>query len=192
MSRGIIAFSLALAGVAGVAGCASSRPHELSATRFHNQPIVWLVNDRNNVPEPPAMRRFFQALYHFDGHWHGRIDRWMQMRPPHRALSTNALDEVPDSTWFENRIGQRDLSPADVATGPNHTGSPEAHTPWVIKSSKVGGKTVGYIIEDQRGVKYVLKFDEKGIPEVETGADVIVQRLLWAWGDQSLVGFLFC
>ena len=26
-----------------------------------------------------------------------------------RALGVNALDEVPDSTWFTNRLGVRDL-----------------------------------------------------------------------------------
>jgi len=28
-----------------------------------------------------------------------------------RALGVNALDEVPDSTWFTNRIGVRELTP---------------------------------------------------------------------------------
>ncbi len=32
------------------------------------------------------------------------------------------------------------------------------------------------------GSAYLLKFDAKGIPETETAADVIVQRILWACG----------
>jgi hypothetical protein len=94
----------------------------------------------------------------------------------------NSLDEVPDSTWFTNRIGIRELSVEEIQSGPNKTGSPEDHRPWIIKSSKVGGVNVGFIIVDQRGVKYVLKFDEGETPEMETAADVVLQRILWACG----------
>lgn len=179
LSPQITVAALLAAALAGSACGGSQKP--VSAIRYHNQPIVWVVNDRKPIDEPDE-RPFYQALYHFDGHWHKRVDRAMQQRPERRAANVNALGEVPDSTWFENRIGVRDLSPEDIAVGPNVTGSPEPHTPWIVKSSKVGGVAIGFIIEDQRGVKYVLKFDNQGVPEVETGADVIIQRLLWACG----------
>jgi hypothetical protein len=51
-----------------------------------------------------------------------------------------------------------------------------------VKSSKVGGQSVGFIIEDARGDKYLLKFDEIDFPVMETATDVVVQRLLWAVG----------
>ena len=35
-----------------------------------------------------------------------------------RALNVNTVDEVPDSSWFTNRIGRRDMTVADVAQGP--------------------------------------------------------------------------
>ncbi|HEU5055338.1 MAG TPA: hypothetical protein VFU21_02380 [Kofleriaceae bacterium] len=41
---------------------------------------------------------------------------------------------------------------------------------------------VGFIIEDARGFKYILKFDGQEYPEAETAADAVVQRLLWAAG----------
>ena len=31
----------------------------------------------------------------------------------------NTLDEVPDSSWFTNRIGVRDLPLTEIARGPN-------------------------------------------------------------------------
>src|SRR5918994_7088242 len=34
-----------------------------------------------------------------------------------RAVNVNTLDEVPDSSWFTNRIGQRPMSAAEVARG---------------------------------------------------------------------------
>jgi hypothetical protein len=180
----ILRTNLLVAGVLALstlsAGCGASSPAR--HTRFHNQNPIWVVNDRKDVKKEPAERKFYKALYHFDGIWHGRIDRWMEMRRTQRAQSVNSLDEVPDSTWFTNRIGVRDLGVEEIRTGPNMTGSPEDHRPWIIKSSKVGGVNVGFIIVDQRGVKYVLKFDEGNTPEMETGADVVLQRLLWACG----------
>ncbi|HLU64773.1 MAG TPA: hypothetical protein VKZ63_00770 [Kofleriaceae bacterium] len=167
---------------AALAACGGATSAGAGPVRFANQDPVWVVNDRANVPRQPEERKFYKALYHLDGYWYGRFDRWAQMRPRRRAANVNSLGEVPDSTWFTNRIGVRDMTPEEIAVGPNVTGSPEDHRPWVIKSSKVGGVTPGFIVEDQRGIKYVLKFDMKGIPEVETGADVIVQRLLWAVG----------
>ena len=181
-SRAGIACALLLAVALGAALPACGAPATVGELRFHNQPPIWVVNDRRNLTAEPEEEKFYKSLYHFDGVWHKRIDRWMQMRRVRRATSTNSLDEVPDSTWFTNRIGVRELSLEEMRVGPNRTGSPEDHRPWVIKSSKVGGVTVGFIIVDQRGVRYVLKFDEKGIPEVETGADLVLQRLMWACG----------
>jgi hypothetical protein len=176
-----LAALLAATCAAPIAGCAANQPAPAGAIRFHNREPVWLVNDRRNIAKP-AERPFFKALYHFDGYVYGRADRRMELPPIQRAQNINALGEVPDSTWFTNRIGMRDITPEEIAAGPNVTGSPEDHKPWIIRSSKVGGITPGFIVEDQRGVRYVLKFDMKGIPEVETGADVILQRLLWACG----------
>ncbi len=171
----------AMAGaLAACGGAASSSP--AGDLRFHNQAPIWVVNDRRDVPKPPEEAPFYKSLYHFDGVFHKRFDRWMQMRRVHRAVNVNSLDEVADSTWFTNRIGVRDMTLDEIRNGPNRTGSPEDHKPWVIKSSKVGGITVGFIIVDQRGVRYVLKFDEKDVPEVETAADVVQQRLVWACG----------
>lgn len=165
-----------------LAACGGAAGGPAGVVRFHNREPVWVVNDRRDVPVKPAERKFFKALYHFDGVFYQRADRALQLRPPRHAANVNALDEVPDSTWFTNRIGTRDVTPEEIAIGPNTTGSPEQHLPWTIKSTKVGGITVGFIIKDARGQKYVLKFDEKAVPEMETGADVVIQRLLWACG----------
>jgi hypothetical protein len=36
-----------------------------------------------------------------------------------RALNVNTLDEVPDSSWFTNRIGRREMPIAEVVKGPD-------------------------------------------------------------------------
>ena len=40
-------------------------------------------------------------------------------REPIRAVNVNTLDEVPDSSWFTNRIGVRDLPITEITRGPN-------------------------------------------------------------------------
>ncbi len=172
--------AIVLALVASACGGQARSP--AGELRFHNRAPVSVVDDRRDLPEPPREPTFVKEFHHFDGRWYKRVDRWMEMRPPRRAANVNALDEVPDSTWFENRIGARDLSPDEIATGPNLTGSPEGHRPWRIEGSKVGGTAVGFVVRDRRGIRYLLKFDERGVPDVETGADVVTQRLLWAAG----------
>ena len=39
-----------------------------------------------------------------------------------RAQNTNTLGEVPDSSWFTNRIGIRDMTPEELARGADRTG----------------------------------------------------------------------
>ena len=97
-------------------------------------------------------------------------------RRPQRALGINALDDVPDSTWFTNRIGVRDLSLDELRSGPDGVGSPEDAQPVDVDSTKVGGATVGFIITDARGKKFLLKFDRAGYPETETATHMIVGR----------------
>jgi len=173
----------ALAAALLLSACSASAARSPAGElRFANRKPVWVVDDRRDLPAPPDPTHFVKSLHHFDGRWYKRVDRWMQLRPPRRAANVNALDEVPDSTWFTNRIGTRALAPEEVAVGPSTTGSPEAHRPWRILSSKTGGTAVGFTIRDARGVRYLLKFDARGVPEVETGTDVVAQRLLWAAG----------
>ncbi|HUS68706.1 MAG TPA: hypothetical protein VMZ28_29420, partial [Kofleriaceae bacterium] len=166
--------------VATAAGCGGAPP--AGHMRFHNQPPAMAVNDRRDVKKKPGETHHYFLLNRLDMHYHRRMTRWMEVRAKHRAANVNSIDEVPDSTWFTNRIGVRDLSVDEIRRGPNVTGSPEGHLPLVIKSSKTGGTAPGFMVEDQRGTKYLLKFDEAGFPEAETGTDVIAQRFMWAAG----------
>ena len=36
-----------------------------------------------------------------------------------RALNVNTVDEVPDSSWFTNRIGRKPLSVPEIVRGPD-------------------------------------------------------------------------
>ncbi len=169
---------LFLAASCVVCGCATTGVGDL---RFANRAPVWKVNDRVDIAKPKDPG-FPKLMYFFDRFAFRRVTRLMELPLPRHAGNVNSLDEVPDSTWFQNRIGMRDLSVEDVRRGPNADGGPDRSKPLVIDGTKVGGVTVGFVITDSRGERYLLKFDRKGLPETETGANVVIQRLLWAAG----------
>ncbi len=158
--------------------CASGSP--VGPVRFKNAPPVWRVDDRHDVAKAPDKRKFLRWFYHFDTYYL-RTVRAMNLTRHMRAQGVNSLDEVPDSTWFTNRIGIRTVSPDEIRRGPGPD-SPELHLPWTIKSAKSGGTAIGFVVEDARGVKFLLKFDLPEFPETETASDAITARLLWAAG----------
>ena len=167
-------------GVAAVIGCSSGGLG--SSLRFKNQPPVWQVNDRKDVPKKPANRGYARTLYQMDGYVFQRLFRQLDVPDPVRALNVNSMDEVPDSTWFTNRIGVREVSLEEMRRGPNRDAGPEPHKPWTITGTKVGGKSIGFLMKDAKGTKYLLKFDHELHPEMETGADIVVQKILYAAG----------
>jgi hypothetical protein len=173
--RALLAGSIAVL----IAGCGGAGP---APVRFANQAPVWHVDDKRNVAASPRENPYYPQLYHFDGTIHRRLTRALSVPGNPRAANVNAVDEVPNSTWFTNRIGRYDLTPEQVAGGAAIVGSPEPHRPWTIVSSKIGGGSIGFIAVDARGERFLLKFDDKQLPEAETAADVIVQRLMWASG----------
>lgn len=101
--------------------------------------------------------------------------------PNVRAKSVNTVDEVPDSSWFTNRIGRRPLTLDDIVRGPNATTGP-APGRWMVTSSKIDGVTPGFTIEDALHELWFLKFDPPGYRAMATGSEVVVTKLLWALG----------
>jgi|SRR5580704_5705644 hypothetical protein len=159
-------------------GCASEPP-PFPTSRFVNAPPVPIVDDRHNVPKPPHERLGFQDLYAFETLVTRPVLRTLDVPRERRAQGVNSIDEVPDSTWFTNR---GELTVDQFRTGAVTLDSPELHFPWTVKSNKFGGATLGFIVTDARGVKYLLKLDDKNFPEIQTGADVVTDRLMWAAG----------
>ncbi len=158
-----------------VAACGSSST--IGPVRFANGPTVWKVDDRHDVPKAPETTLFLRTSYYVES-FYRLARRNLRLERDRRALGINALDEVPDSTWFTNR---KPVSLEDIQRGPLSE-TPERHLPWTIKSGKSGGLSIGFVAEDATGVKFVLKFDPDNGPEVQTAADAITARLLWAAG----------
>ncbi|MBA2541765.1 MAG: hypothetical protein H0V17_19130 [Deltaproteobacteria bacterium] len=162
-----------------LAGCASSA---VPGVRFANAPPVQLVDDRRDVPKEPSKRKVPLILYHLDGSFLRVITRGLEVPRERRALGVNAFDEVPDSTWFTNRIGVREMTPAELVTGPAKIGNPEPHKPWTVIGGKTIGKAVGFTIKDARGEKFQLKIEAVNQIERETTAGWITNQLMWAVG----------
>jgi len=101
--------------------------------------------------------------------------------PPVRALSTNTLDEVPDNSWFTNRIGSRPMTVDELTRLPDDA-RPPAEGPWTVIGAKTEGITPGFRIRDSRGNVYFVKFDPVTNPEMATSADVIGAFIFRALG----------
>src|SRR5687767_5392752 len=99
-----------------------------------------------------------------------------------RAMSINTIDEVPESSWFTNRIiGRTPMSIEDVARGPD-TGKGPAPGKWTLASGKSDGITPGFTILDSAGDRWFIKFDPPKFREMASGAEVAVTKLFHALG----------
>lgn len=98
-----------------------------------------------------------------------------------RAENVNTLDEVPDSSWFTNRIGARQMSVDEIVSGPDRGSGPKPGA-WTIIDGKSEGITPGLTIRDSAGDVYFVKFDPPSNPEMATGAEVVSTKFFYALG----------
>lgn len=101
-------------------------------------------------------------------------------RTDKRAENVNTIDEVPDSSWFTNRLG-REPWPTDRLTRGPDTGTGPSGA-WTIVSGKMEGRAPGFTIRDEAGTTYFIKFDPPSNPEMASAAEVISTKFLHAFG----------
>ena len=158
-------------------GC---RHTTVGGVRFANSPPVWAVDDRKDTPKPTTL-----VWYPSADPFHYSVTRplthALEFRRPARAGNINSVGGVPDSTWFVNRIGRGELSARDIADGPGTNARP-ADGPLRVVGGKPAGAAPGLLVEDADGERFIVKFDFPDRPDLDTGADVVVQRLFWAVG----------
>lgn len=161
-----------------IMGCGTS--HHLT-----NQDIVWVDDDRYNVPEAPKVR---EPNYAWDFAHRSfvyppdRATDFPRYLGSNEAQNINALDEVPDSSWYTNRHAFKRMTVEELVTGPNKGTGPDPGTVWTIVKSKTQGVTPGFNIEDLKGDVYVIKFDPIDYPEMATAAEVISTLFFHAAG----------
>ena len=165
--------------------CAANKP------ALNSEGPYWKDDDRKPIPEPEFYEPnliwtsvdrslFDQGLELLD------LDRTVRKYSgnPTQAMNTNSYDEVPNSSWFTNRMGlpQTRLTPEQIAVGINRTGGPDTTETWLVFKPKIGGVTPGFWIEDIHGNQYIIKFDPKGYPDLSTGATTMADRFFHACG----------
>lgn len=106
-----------------------------------------------------------------------------------RAANVNTIDEVPDSSWFTNRIGARPVSLEELATGPNVAPAPDPAS-WTVIREKSSGFAAGFTARDARGVTWFVSFDAPSNPEGATAAIVVATKLFHALGYNQVENHL--
>lgn len=154
-------------------------------------PHRWVRDaDRKPIAKPKANepyklwdiadKQFFHVLERRAGVAARTVDLFTGHKP--EALNVNNFDEAPDSTWFTNRIGRRPMTEAELAHGPDTGPGPDPRGPWTVKSAKTEGVTPGFLIQDPRGDRYLIKFDPPKYPEIGTGAEAVATKFFHAFG----------
>ena len=160
----------------------------ISFAQTRHSEVLWLDFDMKNIPEPKERQSGYYD-YFFKGQViegaKRRLDvpRWLRLATgnPEQAANVNALDEVPDSSWYTNRHHIRHMDTAALQRGPN-TGKPPDLTSAVITKAKTEGVSPGMLVTDATGQAYLIKFDDFNYPNLQSGAEVISTKILYAAG----------
>ncbi len=106
-----------------------------------------------------------------------------------KAVNVNSVDELPDSSWFTNRIGRRALSIAELVRGPNTSDTVDVGG-WPVVEGKGRGVTPGYRVVDPTGHLYQIKFDPPDNPEIGSAAEMIGAAIYHALGYNIVQSYI--
>jgi hypothetical protein len=167
--------------------------------QMHSSEVLWLDFDMKNIPEPKERESGFYDYLVKGQFLEGAkqqldVPRWIRKaaRNPKQAANVNALDEVPDSSWYTNRHRLHRMTPAELQRGPN-TGSPPDFSTATITKAKPSGVTPGIMVKDAAGQAYLIKFDGANYPNLQSGAETITTKIFYAAGynvPQNYVAYL--
>ena len=105
------------------------------------------------------------------------------------AGNVNTIGEVPDSSWFVNRIGQRTMSRAEIVRGPDRFATISLDG-WKVSQGKSTGVQPGFRMTDPSGHLYQIEFDPPSNPEMATGAEIIGTAFYSAFGYHTVDVYL--
>jgi len=156
-----------------------------SAPRFPLRTPLWHDDDQRPFAAVPEE-------YYSPFAWDGAnqmvfrpISRFFAVDPAGVATNVNALDEVPNSSWFENRLGIHPMTPEEVGRGPCDDkvldpGMPDGS--WLIDRGKDNGANPGFRVNIPGLGKFMLKTDPETEPDRATGATSVAARIYHAAG----------
>jgi hypothetical protein len=106
-----------------------------------------------------------------------------------RAQNVNTIDEVPDSSWFTNRIYAKPISIEEITRGPNTSDGP-APGKWTVIRPKSAGVAPGFTIRDEKGDTWFVAFDYDDYEIAATAVIQVATRLFWALGYNQVESYL--
>ena len=176
----------------GLAGCTSSRPYTLGPVKTEDP-------DDRPTPRPEETResmywdRVDMSLFHqlekpLNLNWTGRtVGKALGVANADEADNVNVMDEPPNSSWWTRRHYYDEMTPRELAVGPNEqdtTGAAAgpADGPWTVTSGKFQGASRGFQIEDARGDRYLIKLDHPDWPELMSSVEVISTKIFYGAG----------
>ena len=179
-----------------VAGCASVRPYAPKPifTRDTDLDPVSVAcvkrpsdKDPNHVscaPEPYVSPLAWDAA---DNTFFRPLAKIWAVDPPKEARNVNALDEVPDSAWFTNRLGKKHPTAEELTRGackPEDMLDPDAakEGDYVIDQGKPNGASPGFRVKVGGKKKYMFKTDFAKEPERPSAAAAIGTAAYYAVG----------
>ena len=152
---------------------------------FPLQDPLWVDPDETGLPE--ALPTYFSgfAWDAIDQTAFIPMSRYLSVDVPGPATNVNALDEVPDSSWFTNRLGLFDMTDEALQRGACPEQTLDENGAWTVIAGKPNGANPGFVIRDEQGRGWVLKFDGEEMHERATAADVFGSRVYHAAGYWS-------
>ena len=106
-----------------------------------------------------------------------------------KAQNVNTIDEVPDSSWFTNRIYARALTTDEITRGPNTIDGPAAGK-WTVIRAKSAGVAPGFTVRDEKGQVWFVSFDGKGSSIAASAAATVATKLFWALGYNQVETYI--
>jgi hypothetical protein len=141
---------------------------------FYPDDPIWRDGDTSDVP--PVAAFDLSKSYEF---LHETFGETVQSRGP--ALNVNTLGEVPDSSWFTNRLGRHDMTIDEIVRGPSQVDGP-APGMWHVTGRPDSGITPKFTIRDARGDTYIIKLDPAKFPELPSSVEEISTKIFHAIG----------
>ena len=98
------------------------------------------------------------------------------------AQGVNTMGEPVDPAWYTPRHYFKPMSEEELVRGAGGNNPPSANGSWTVVSAKSEGISAGFVMTDDKGDRYFVKFDPVTNPEMATGAEMISSRIFHALG----------
>jgi hypothetical protein len=171
--------SLLLAAIVACSGTLAAQTPEQppgAVKRFYADDPLWRDDDMRDIP-PPAEHDLSKSYEFMVNSFR---DTAKSIGP---ALNVNTLGEVPDSSWFTNRLGVREMTIEEILRGPSQVDGPAPGT-WEVTGRPDSGITPKFTIRDARGDTYLIKLDPASNPELPSSVEIIATKIFHAIGYQ--------